>query len=1654
MKVILNSIKKSRKKSLIIALVFIVIIGLTLGGYKVYSNITGRENYSRYANVDDTRKNLWDKMKVTSAVIAERKTGTSFNSGSSSNMNGIDVSANDEYVKIRDTVEYSVELNIDANTNIPGVTDSTEMYGGVIKFKATVPKTSDGQMILRWRTQGWMSNTSLTNDRTVLEGEYHVPSNTNVLGAIQQLTFTLDAGLYKGEIATGPTFEFWMEGNIPDNETGHTSVIPKYTVVDGPLKVTGRESEITTHIRDGVTKRLGRNADGVLGEYWTIGVFSSADNSSYGYYHKKIDQAISKIRLEMYYSNNSSGSSASWIKAEPGSDLYNKTIGRAQVVAVNKNGEANSNAYPNSKSNYLAYYSGFSDYNFSINGKLHKFDSGDISATLNNGDLIVTNTNMDFSYYDYEHFTGNYNGIYYYKTSAPPPAYEYYYTFWGHQGYYFSDAIELFIPFTEAGTDNRDYQIRAVLYESDFVESNTGKNIKYSRNSMVSTQYSDVSGNVFMGNITINGKDDTDIAYGSRYSMKSTFYGVLPDYFGEERLINVDASKFTLTSSFSYSSSNGKARPSDLKVYYGIYKNDPIGGLNGSTTMTPLEEINVSTFDDFYWYDTLDKAKACSDLKESGYILNTSTCYPTSIRVVNPSYIGDNESIDYTFEITPQKATLNDLKQTGKSYGSVRQKIFLYTNAEHTRYLGYHDSNTKDSFKSAVYNDNMSISMPSTPSFAGATAAIYGDTTGVSLSSYDENGNHKTNFNVNDESISFRITPHLNKIYGNNDLVQDNYQLFFTIPSRFEFDTESVNVEPSKILKEGNYTYVIWEFKNCQIGGVIPGSCDGIDDSINTINFKVNIDPFITNNSTNYFYAYVNSDFSSYYSSYYVYPSSGERYRFDYHTSSSQSVNVTNLSGAYAREVPFPSNLLPGEKFTIDNNIYNNSQKVLTNVKTYQEIPKNGDTLGSTFEQGYTLKITSLQSNQKIYYTTLSAEDSGVTYDENGKKTIENVNLATDSRWIELKVGDVVPANAVALASTISEVSIGSSAKFTYEVVPNNNKPGDKYSFKMFASSDNLSSSIASNTTRVNVYNRTLSGIVFNDINRDNLYTTTSELYAGGVVKLYNDNDELVATTTTLADGSFKFERLERDNYYLMYELNNSNYEFVTKNVGDVSHSSIMNKSGKTDLLTGLNVISDGSDVNVTQANIGFKKKEASLTVNYYIEGTTTKLIDSSISTVYWGDSYTTSPSTHISSNYELASHSNNTSGTVSGDIVVNYYYKLKEATLTVKFLEAETDVELTDPIIETVYYGNRYEAEESTTVPLNYELLRKTNNFAGVVSIPEIEVIFYYQKKDSTLETSISKVGPEEITSKSSVVVYDINYNATMVDYIGTAKVTIVDTLPYDIDLEQSDLASGSYNQEDRTVTWEETIEDIDTYNGKDKIAISKRISIKYSNIVDTDRTMINSVKGNIILDNNSRDIEDQSKTDINVKGTIIVHHYMTGTTEKLEEDVEVTDLIGTIYESNALVKEGYEVVKEPEVKEVAYIEGTIELVYEYKRIELKVVTKVNGKGGSITGSEGIFYGEDSTEGFIVIQPDEGYEVANITVNGERIAVTCNEGCTLNKFIHMTEDKEVVVTFEKKVTNPDTFITISLRFIIGLVVMLSVAVLLKLKIHKKIFKV
>ena len=427
-----------------------------------------------------------------------------------------------------------------------------------------------------------------------------------------------------------------------------------------------------------------------------------------------------------------------------------------------------------------------------------------------------------------------------------------------------------------------------------------------------------------------------------------------------------------------------------------------------------------------------------------------------------------------------------------------------------------------------------------------------------------------------------------------------------------------------------------------------------------------------------------------------------------------------------------------------------------------------------------------------------------------------------------------------------------------------------------------------------------------------------------------------------------------------------------------------------------------------------YKLKNYNLTVHHYEEGTTNSLAPDEVSTKKYGDEYSTTASSSVPNIYEYVSRTDNHEGTIKKNEVVNYYYKKKKGVVNVHHYIEGTTTKLANDETYTKNYGDIYETSASKSIPLNYVLKTTPTNYRGEVNKPTTEVIYYYQKKDSKIVPEISKSGTERISSSNDKVSYKIIYKDTFTDLIGNGTVTIVDTLPYKIDVNNSNLDGGTYNDSNKTITWTENIS-INSYNEASK-TFEKNIELKYIGINASSDVLVNKVKGTITADNKTIDVDESFNTIIDIKGDITERYLDKETGEPIIPNVKTTDKVGREFTPDEKEFEGYVLVTKPEDKDYKYEENPQTLTYEYEKIKLNVITKVIGTGGTIEGDEVVLYGDDSTKDKIKIQADNGYVISKILINGEELGIPENtESMILSNFIKMTEDKLVEVSFEPK---------------------------------------
>lgn len=269
---------------------------------------------------------------------------------------------------------------------------------------------------------------------------------------------------------------------------------------------------------------------------------------------------------------------------------------------------------------------------------------------------------------------------------------------------------------------------------------------------------------------------------------------------------------------------------------------------------------------------------------------------------------------------------------------------------------------------------------------------------------------------------------------------------------------------------------------------------------------------------------------------------------------------------------------------------------------------------------------------------------------------------------------------------------------------------------------------------------------------------------------------------------------------------------------------------------------------------------------------------------------------------------------------------------------------------------------EVSFEVVVNYNAKNGTiKNSAMVEGKPTNETEIDYEVPEAKINTTVEKTGDNQITDFNEKVNYTINYQVSTKDFVGSAKITIVDNLPFEINPVESDLSGGIYNKTQKTITWEES-KNVNTYEDENKnINITKNISLKfvYTNEETLNGTINNQVKGKVQLIQENPDkpseekiIKEEEKIDnhpseVKVPTQVIVHHYIYDggyTTTKLTDDEVISGIIGDKYSTSVSnkVRADYECIEtEPVNHEGTMTKTPIQVAYYYKLKESSIESK-----------------------------------------------------------------------------------------------------------------
>ena len=1514
-----QKVKKSEKKKIsktlittkkkiaittLIIIAIITMIAIIFASKKKMVEISGKKANSEYINnqIKATENgaqavnSIGDKAYISEAKIIQVQTGTG--PWDTDDNPGNDSSENNNIVRSFDQVTWTADITMALKRGVSEIA----LTGGTINVEATIPTNCAN--IMKWdlNLMTWAEEPQVSSDGTKFTANYTMTDSKQTVPGKQSLVFVLKVGGAANETEIVPSFNFKIDGNSESEKVSATATTikvsskPKYDISIDNLDMNydvERNGEIKRLYKYGLSFKL-------LG-----------DNSSKGL--KGVEIPLENLSFDISYTmQRKSIATNEYTDITKNLSLYNY---KYNSYSNNTLGDQNNSITDISTDFYIS--AGLYPYSLKSDGGNDTntiYQNGNIKMVDdNNGTIHVTITNFAIG--------ENFPIIADWGSSISPEC-----------GYISAGIFYMSVDFNNETTmentqsyiecEANNFQVTTIantlcteevktdnnLITSNLIMGGEGEFFKATYYMQIGNILGNPIGNgnaqacIGVNNLEIGNLVTTDI----KNSKDNWIYDIdILTKIDDKNLepVLIDGEEYIAEAA------NGTTDITFNILYAG--KKDKTGWASDN------EMINTS-MDELVYFDTL------KELKQAGY-----TCVATlaesqsgtissgiSLYVRIPVQIKSDASIGSISQALTDVRVYTEKNQLDRT----TQTHLKTTNANDYPPPTWADEESP--YIKTQYDQNGQIATGTHyvgPAY-GNSLTILGAEQNISIRSLDENNNEKTNFDIgkNENMVKYEIKPTITNRFMTIDSKDITIKIEVKLPVGLQYRIGSCEyAEPETIENGDGTTTLVWYKNQCKV-----------NQNIEPIQFEAKIDNESKNGQTYEISAIMSEVIEEDGTSKLGNSDIDNRKAKNY-------ISIIDLSSHRAYKDVEESVIVRNDiiKYKI---IYENkTEQQISNFQLLDILPYNNDGRESNFSGTYTIESINVKQTISNVEQNIDNLSLYITNSDNVRSiNAKDSGIGIDSIWTEKNIGENINEEAKGIALK-GEIKGNTSIEIELTLKTNNNNSNDLYVNNAMIQVYKDSEQIETGKVEVKVIDRILSGKVWGDSNNNGIIDNNEKGIGDIKLTLINTSNNVEQVTTTDSNGDYVFNALAKDNYKIRIEYSN-NYYLTEKEVGEdeTINSKINVETNETDEITTLNNISF-NDIEQKYVNAGLilKKIPTSLLVHYYKEGTTEKLSNDVIIKGNVGDEYTTYEATDIPSNYELVEVPSNSKGTLTDkETVVTYYYRVKDsAGVIVHHIDTDTkepiapDVAI--PANGTGKYGDSYITEVSNEVPANYEYVTRTDNWQGTMVDTLIEVTYEYKLKSSKITNTIIKKGTEKISKKDDPITYNITYNANIQEYVGNAQVTIIDTLDYAIDISKSTLNEGIYDPETHTITWQETIEGIDTYTNPEsgKIEINKKITVVYTNLDTTKDTIENKASGKVKLftpEETSTEVTNTATTKTEFKVNILVRK------EWVDQDDVYNKRPNTI---NIQIKNGEDVVEQKTISKEERWEYTFKGLPKY---------------------------------------------------------------------------------------------------------------------------
>ncbi|MCD8338196.1 MAG: Cna B-type domain-containing protein [Lachnospiraceae bacterium] len=581
-----------------------------------------------------------------------------------------------------------------------------------------------------------------------------------------------------------------------------------------------------------------------------------------------------------------------------------------------------------------------------------------------------------------------------------------------------------------------------------------------------------------------------------------------------------------------------------------------------------------------------------------------------------------------------------------------------YQSPEHIRYMEY---------EKAVY-ENGSIVAGHTGGYqAGNSCLIIGCKTGVSIQVADTTSTTAGttisksvyDLDIGERTVTYLIHPEVTTVSENNEVSSStevtDVTIWATLPANLTYIMNSASLAPSQVRENDDGTStVIWELPSQTAGEAIEGitlSCligaAGTADDVQN-NENITISTSIMSDKD---HRLITGTFGNY---------------------SETTIRVIRLASTSISKDVERSIVEEGEELTYVLRYGNSAEEEASGVMLYDILPYDGDTRGSEYSGSYVLESILLDFSNAPGTFADGKNSIRITRDEDAgeESAVEAILNGSDSySWTEISGGkingsaisfmDMSVSGASGILFDLGTVNAQEYVKITItlavkdssgELIKDNSgevqASGDIYANSFYEYADGQAALVESNTVKIQVAERIISGIAWIDADgdgiRDNkeeriegmtvsLYRTSASVYdtmantaaAVNNTKLYTAYDvfgNCVKAALTDAEGNYCFNNLESGTYYVVFTGTEA-YGLTIRNSG--TDESVNSDAAATIIRTDETVLENAwiSDISMPvldemyaylyesgNLDAGFVELSASLTIIKTEQGTGTPL--------------------------------------------------------------------------------------------------------------------------------------------------------------------------------------------------------------------------------------------------------------------------------------------------------------------------------------------------------------------------------------------------------------------------------------------------------------